>query len=169
MTIGVLDIIIAIIFVASGIVVAMTGFFKELGAKASYFVGFLFSMMFTNRLSALVIESIGIKEGLVVVFVTYLVLFYVGFFACRMLASVLTKATDTIGLTFLNRGLGFLLGIIEAFVCITFVLWVLQYQTLINVSAILESSFLYNNVFTRIYEWISATGITNNLTSIVGK
>ena len=81
---GVLDIIILVVLFAGGIVVSFKGFFRELGAKASYFVGFLTSVMFTRRLASFIYSRFEAEE-LLISFLTYIFLFFVGFFLCRLL------------------------------------------------------------------------------------
>lgn len=168
MGISVLDIIIFVIFIAGGIVVTLKGFFNELGAKASYFIGFLVSMMFTRRLTYFIANALEVKALLVVSLITFLVLFYIGFFLCRILASVLTRAIEGVRLEIINKVLGFFLGIIEAFVAISLVLYILRYQTLFNLSKVLNNSFMYTKIFSPIYDWIASTGIANGLPHVIG-
>ena len=71
MSFTVIDGVILLIFVAGGIVVALKGFFAELGSKASYFIGFLVSMMFTRRLAYFVANSLDIQQLLPVSLITF--------------------------------------------------------------------------------------------------
>lgn len=163
---GVLDIIILVVLFAGGIVVSIKGFFRELGAKASYFVGFLTSMMFTRRLASFIYSRIEAEE-LLVSFLTYLVLFFVGFFLCRVLSSVLEKATDGIGLSVVDKILGFVLGMIESLICIAVVIWLLGLQNLFDFSSVLSNSFFYNKVFYPMYTVI--IGSAPRVGDMIGK
>lgn len=166
--IGVLDIIIFVVFFAGGVVVAIKGFFRELGAKASYFIGFLTAVMFTRRLGGFIERQVG-GEELLVSFLTYMALFFIGFFLCRLLSYVLATATEGIGLSVLDRILGFVLGVLEAFVCVALVIWLLNFQSVFNFSKIFSSSFMYNKVFIPLYGWISNSEIIGGIPSMVGK
>lgn len=154
---GVLDIIILVVLFAGGVVVSIKGFFRELGAKASYFVGFLTSMMFTRRLSFFIYSRFG-KEELLISFVSYMLLFFLGFFLVRLLSSVLERATEGIGLSVVDKTLGFLLGIVESCICVAVVIWLLRLQNLFDFSTLLNSSFFYTKVFYPIYTSVIASG-----------
>ena len=168
MSFTVIDGVILLIFVAGGIVVALKGFFAELGSKASYFIGFLVSMMFTRCLAYFVANSLDIQQMLPVSLITFLVLFYIGFLLCRVLANVLTKAIEGVKLEVINKTLGFFLGIIEAFVCISLVLYILRFQTHFNLTNVLNNSFMYTRIFEPIYDWISRAGIVDQISQSIG-
>lgn len=159
MHIAVIDIVFIVIMLASGIACSIKGFFTELGAKASYVIGGLVSIMFTKQLLYYSVSSLGIDVNIVSALIVFLILFYVGFILCRATAGICTKALDGIKLKFIDIALGFILGIVECFAAILIIVFILRYQNVIDVQSILVDSYMYNKIMLPLINNISSIGI----------
>lgn len=165
-SISILDILILLSLVASGIIVSSRGFFHELGSKASYFIGILVGLMFTKRLSVFVSEHTDLNYGLICTYLSFFTLFLIGAILCRLFSTILENALDGVKLSNLSRVMGFALGILEGFIVLLFILWVLKFQTIIDINEYLNKSIIYNNIINPFAAWISNSGIIEKVAEV---
>lgn len=133
--------------------VCIRGFADEIAGKAGFFIGFLLAMMFTVRIAYSIREVFNLDE-LLSALIAFCVLFVIGFVACLIVGRMSERALEGVGLSSLNHLLGFLLGIVEAFVIVCVVLTILGYQTVFNVNDALNNSFYYNKIFLPFRNWV---------------
>lgn len=157
--IAVVDIVLLVIMLASGIACAIKGFFTELGDKASYVIGGLVSIMFTKQILFYSTSALGIDVSLLSALIVFLILFYIGFIVCRGTASICTKALHGIKLKFVDVALGFVLGVVECFAAILIIVFILRFQSVINIESFLNKSYLYSRIMLPIINNISEIGI----------
>lgn len=157
--IAVIDIVFLVIMLASGIACAIKGFFTELGAKASYVIGGLVAVMFTKQVLFYAVSSLGIEINIISALIVFLILFYIGFILCRAAAGICAKALDGIKLKFIDIALGFVLGIAECFAVILIIVFILRFQSVIDVESILVKSYMYNTIMLPVINNVSAIGI----------
>lgn len=165
-SISILDILILFLLLFSGIYVSTIGFFQELGSKASYFIGILSGLMFTKRLSILITEHTDISYGIFSAYLSFLFLFVIGSIFCRIVARIMESALNVVKLSNISRILGFFLGVLECFIVLSFILWILKYQTIFNINDFLNNSFIYNNITSPFALWISNSGIIKKVAEV---
>lgn len=153
-TLNVLDYIIIGVLVLGGIRVAIKGIIREIGEKSGYLVGFLCAIMFTKPLSNLLIESFSMP-AFICIFISYVVLFIVGYVAMYFLGSILQNFCKSDTVDFVNRLLGFLFGIFEALIICSAVIQLLSYQSLFDFSAQIDSSIFCQRLLLPIFDTLT--------------
>ncbi|MCF7945504.1 MAG: CvpA family protein [Spirochaetia bacterium] len=114
------------------------GFVREFLSKASYLVGLLTALMFAGLAAEYIDEWLGIGNWSNIV--AFIILFAAGFGITRIFSLSMRNVLEQLHLTFLDNVLGFVLGVIEGAVIISFIIFLLRLQTLMSVDMIMEES-----------------------------
>ncbi|MCF0117229.1 MAG: CvpA family protein, partial [Bacilli bacterium] len=123
------------------------GFIDEVSAKAGYVFGFIVALMFTRQFSGLFINRFDFPAWFAA-FIAYFCLFIITYIVIRILGSVLTNIMDTANLSVIDNIAGFVLGILETFLIIAALEYILGHQNLFNLSHIFEESLFCSKLIT---------------------
>lgn len=140
MTFSVLDIVALVILVLTALRVTFKGFVDEFMSKAGILIGLAAALMFTNQLAPVIDERlvIGSWSNLI----AFVALFFGGFLLTKLLSITVREVLDTLHLTFVDKLFGFVLGLVEGAVIISFIVFVLKLQTLIDLQSMLAQSWV---------------------------
>jgi len=70
------------------------------------------------------------------------ILFIIGYLAMMLVGSLLGNTLDALGLDWLDRLLGLALGIVEAFLVVAFLIYLLELQSVVDLSIYIEPSII---------------------------
>ena len=138
-----LDYILFVVLMVGGIWGAIKGFLDELTSKTGLVMGFILALMFTHSFSVVFRDRLGFPNW----FAAYFIIFVVGYLLMRLIGSVLSSIVETANITVIDNILGFFLGLIEAFLVISAVEFILGYQNLFNLQPIFEESLFSSKLF----------------------
>ncbi|WP_320130769.1 CvpA family protein [uncultured Sphaerochaeta sp.] len=134
-----IDVIVFAFAIIGGIGGALNGFADSFSHRAGYLAGFLVGLMFTRILADLLVESFNLPI-FVATLISFILLFLVGYEVLRFIGNLVETALTGIGLTPLNSLLGFVWGVFEMLVLMSFILYILQLQKAFDLSQILDKS-----------------------------
>ena len=134
-----LDYILFVVLMIGGIWGAIKGFLDELSSKTGLVMGFILALMFTYSLSSVFRERLGFPQWFSA-FVSYFLIFVVGYLFMKLLGSVLSTIVEQANISVVDNILGFFLGLIEAFFMIAAIEFILGYQNLFNLQPVFEES-----------------------------
>ncbi len=141
-----LDYILFVVLMVGGIWGAIKGFLDELTSKTGLVMGFILALMFTHSFSVVFSERLGFPNWFAA-FSAYFIIFVAGYLLMRLIGSVLSSIVETANITVIDNILGFFLGLIEAFLVISAVEFILGYQNLFNLQPIFEESLFSSKLF----------------------
>lgn len=138
---NIVDIVIILLAFMSAVVGAVRGFAMEFSARAGFLVGFVVALLFSRLASAMVMDTFNLPP-LVATLIAFVLLFIIGYIAMMMVGSLLGNTLDALGLDWLDRLLGLALGVVEAFVVVAFIVYLLELQSVIDLSSYIEPSVI---------------------------
>jgi membrane protein required for colicin V production len=141
LTFNMVDVIIIALAGMSAIVGAVRGFALEFSARAGFLVGFVVALIFSQLGANLIGETFDVPL-LVATLIAFVILFIIGYAAMMIVGSLLDKTLDALGLDWLDRLLGLFLGVIEVGVVVAFVVYILELQQVIDLSAYIDPSII---------------------------
>jgi membrane protein required for colicin V production len=135
-----LDMVLALIIVASAIRVAVKGFAEEFSSMAAFILGFLASVLLIKQ-GSLLVNSWGI-QGVPAAILAFVGIFVVVFVVVKLVVGLLGTVLESLHLGSLNHGLGLILGLAEGCLLACIVLIVLEIQPFVDVTKLLDSSVI---------------------------
>ena len=135
------DVIIMVLAFMAAVVGAVRGFALEFSSRAGFLVGFVVALLFTRLGVNLFNETFDLNL-LVSTLIVFVVLFIIGYIAMMMVGSLLDRTLDALGLEWLDRFLGLLLGVVEVAVVVAFVMYLLELQQVVDVSQYTDASVI---------------------------
>jgi membrane protein required for colicin V production len=138
---NVVDVIIVVIAFMAAVVGTVRGFALEFSSRAGFLIGFVIALLFSRLVSSLLMENFDLPP-LVATLIAFVILFIIGYILMMMVGSLLDKTLDALGLDWLDRLLGLVLGVVEVFVVVAFLVYLLELQQVVDVSAYLNPSVL---------------------------
>lgn len=139
MNIVAFDIVSIIILLILAIRVTFRGFVAEIMSVASVLVGLIIAVIFTHPVSILLQEYIG--ESFWNTVIAFLGLFLISYLIIKIFENSLNSLIEKVQLEKLDQSLGFFLGLVEGFLFIVILVFVLRAQPLFEVDKLLENSF----------------------------
>lgn len=139
MNIAAFDIVSLIILFILAIRVTFRGFLTEIMSMASIIVGITIAVIFTRRVSLFLEAYIG--QSFWNMIIAFLGLFLVSYLIIKIFESSLNTLIEKVQLEKLDQSLGFFLGLIEGFLLIVILVFVLQAQKIFDVSKLFENSY----------------------------
>ena len=140
-----IDVIIVVIALLGAITGVIRGFSIEFSSRAGFLIGFAIALIFSNIISHLFTNTFNLPVFWST-FIAYIVLFIVGYLFTMAIGNMLDRALDALGLNWLDRLLGFFLGIVEVLVVISAIVYLLELQSVINVRPYLDPSFFAEKI-----------------------
>ncbi len=141
----VIDIIIFALLFMGAVLGAVKGFAREASTRFGFIIAIFVAMIFTQSGSAL-IESTFSLSVLFSSLIAFLIIFIIAYTLMLLLGTILEKTLETIKLGWLDSLLGVVLGVIEMFIAITFIIYIFDKQPLFDVTRILGPSEIYRRL-----------------------
>lgn len=138
---NVVDVVIVSIAFLAAVVGAVRGFAMEFSSRAGFLVGFVIALIFARLGASLVVETFDLPL-LWATLISFTVFFIVGYIIMMIVGSLLDRTLEAMGLDWLDRLLGLVLGVIEVFVVVAFIIYLLELQKVIDVSSYLNPSVI---------------------------
>jgi len=139
MNIAPFDIVSLIILFILAIRATFRGFLTEIMSMASIIVGIIIAVVFTRPVSELLQNYIGNSFWNMII--AFLGLFLVSYLIIKIFESSLNTLIEKIQLEKLDQSLGFFLGLVEGFLLIVILVFLMQAQQFISVSYLFENSY----------------------------
>ncbi|MCK5199089.1 MAG: CvpA family protein [Spirochaetales bacterium] len=139
MNIVAFDIVSIIILLILAVRGTFRGFIAEIMSMASVLVGIIIAVIFTHPVSILLQEYIG--ESFWNTVIAFLGLFLISYLIIKIFESSLNSLIEKVQLEKLDQSLGFFLGLIEGFLFIVILVFVLRAQPLFEIEKLFENSF----------------------------
>ncbi|NQT58551.1 MAG: CvpA family protein [Bacteroidetes bacterium] len=140
MTFEVLDIIALVILVVAGLRAMFKGFVKEFMSKAGLLIGFLIALMFSASLAPYIDTQFGFGTWSNIA--AFAALFIAGYLVTKLVANALRSVLEGLHLAFLDNILGFAFGLIEGAIIISFIVFLLRLQNVIDIESFLSQSWV---------------------------
>jgi membrane protein required for colicin V production len=140
MNLAVFDVIGIVILLAAGIRCAFRGFVAEFLSALAVIVGLASAVLFTSALAPVLAPYLG--EHIWTPVAAFLLIFLLGYVVVKIVESSLHRLIDRIELEKLDQTLGFILGVVEGIIFLALLVFILQLQSVVEVDAFLENSFL---------------------------
>ncbi len=132
--------IVAIAFFAA-VAGAVRGFALEFSSRAGFLVGFVIALVFSHLGANLVLDTFSLPLFWSTL-IAFIVFFIIGYLLVMAVGSLLDRTLDAMGLEWLDRLLGLVLGVIEVFVVVAFIIYLLDLQKVIDLSAYMNPSVI---------------------------
>jgi len=140
MTFEVLDIIALVILLVAGLRAMFKGFVKEFMSKAGILIGFLIALMFSSSLAPYIDTQFGFGTWSNIA--AFAALFLAGFLVTKLVANTLRSVIEGLHLAFLDNILGFVFGLFEGAIIISFMVFLLRLQSVIDIESFLSQSWV---------------------------
>jgi len=156
LSLGILDIVILIVLIAGSVGCCLKGFISEFSHWAGLIAAYFLGIMFTRPLSNLVVNAFPSLPRFLPALLSFVLLALVGYMALYILGSMLERVADTFYLSYLNNILGFVWGILVSSFILGFILWILNYQNLIDFAPMLDHSILYTRIYSKVMSGVGS-------------
>jgi membrane protein required for colicin V production len=141
MTLAAFDIVCAVLAIILVVRCALRGFINEVMSMASVVLGILAAILFYKNGAAFIRER-WIEMNVLPEVLAFAAIFIIVFLIIRFLEFVLKDIINAINLHRLDRLLGMIFGLLEAFVLICLILFVLAIQPLFDPTGLLQNSIV---------------------------
>lgn len=135
-----LDIVALVIILLIALRVTFKGFVTEFMSKAGILVGVVAALLFTTLLAPEIDQRFALGPWSNIL--AFIALFVVGFVITKLLSNMLTSVLEALHLNFLDNMLGFVLGAVEGAVIVSFIVFVLNLQTVIDLGPMFQESWV---------------------------
>lgn len=149
MALNIVDWVIIALVAVGGIAAGFTGFFEELSKKLGFILGIWFGLIFTSSLAPVIQNGTGLGR-IPSVIISYVAIFIVCYGLTAFVGNVLEKLFETLCLGFVDRMLGFFLGIVETTVVISVIWLLLSSQSVLTLGPVFDDSWVINNVVAKV-------------------
>jgi membrane protein required for colicin V production len=140
MQVSPLDIVFAVLILASSVYVAIKGFVEEFSSMAAFVLGILAGVLLLKPGTVLV-DSWGV-HGTFAPILAFLGAFIIVFIVVKLVVGLLGKILESVHLDSLNHALGFFLGLAEGILWVSVILMILKLQPFFDASKLLGGSFV---------------------------
>jgi len=134
------DIAIVVLALLGAITGVVRGFSIEFSARAGFLIGLVVALFFAKTGSAIIVDTFSLPLFWSTL-IAFIVLFIIGFLLTMAVGKMLDKALDALSLDWLDRLLGFFLGMAEVIVVISAIVYVLELQQVSDLGPYLDPSF----------------------------
>jgi membrane protein required for colicin V production len=139
MQVSPLDIVFAVLILASSIYIAVKGFVEEFSSMAAFVLGILAGVLFLKP-GAVLVDSWGV-HGVFAPILAFLGAFIIVFVVIKLVVGMLGKILESVHLDSLNHALGFFLGLAEGVLWVSVILVILKLQPFFDATKLLNGSF----------------------------
>ncbi|MGI6466383.1 MAG: CvpA family protein [Sphaerochaetaceae bacterium] len=137
-------IIIGIAFLAA-VVGSVRGFAREFSSRAGFLIGIIIALYFAKNVQTLIIKNFDLPL-IWSTLIAFLVLFAAGYLIIMIIGNLLEKTLDALGLKWLDRFLGLVLGVVELLIVVGLVVYLLNLQSVVNLRPYLDNSVIVKHL-----------------------
>ena len=155
MNFSTIDIIFMILMGVMAFRGLFNGLIKELFSFGALIIGLLASMAFYKPLSGFFVEQFGDhawNEGL-----AFFIVFLVIFVGLKIAERIILKMMEETAAFSVDKGLGFVLGLLEGIIICSLVTYFIDLQTVFNLDKVISGSF-FVPFFVKIFPFLESTG-----------
>jgi len=138
MNIAAFDIVSLIILLILAIRATFRGFLTEIMAMASVIVGITVAVIFAHPVSVILQKYIG--DSFWNTIISFLALFLVTYLIIKIFENSLNVLIEKVQLEKLDQSLGFFLGLIEGFLLVVIIVFVMNAQHIFDIRNLLDNS-----------------------------
>jgi len=138
MNIAAFDIVSLVILVILAVRATFRGFLTEIMAMASVIVGITVAVIFTHPVSVILQKYIG--DSFWNTIISFLALFLVTYLIIKIFENSLNVLIEKVQLEKLDQSLGFFLGLIEGFLLVVIIVFVMNAQQIFDIRNLLDNS-----------------------------
>ncbi len=142
---NIIDVTIVVFAFMGAVVGSARGFAMAFSARVGFLIGIIIALFFTRLGAALIMENFDLPI-IWSTLIAFVVLFIIGYVAMMFVGTLLDKTLDALMLDWLDRLLGFFLGIVETLVVMAFIIYVLQLQPVVDMSPYFSNSVIFENI-----------------------
>jgi membrane protein required for colicin V production len=135
------DFVFMLIIAAALIRCVYLGFVAELMTLGSVIAGTAAGFFFSSELSGLLNDNFGFSSWNQLL--AFLILFLLVYLLFKLVQAVLYKIIDSVNLYSLDRALGFFLGLLEGFLLVMLIIFIIRIQPFMENPSFLDGSFFY--------------------------
>lgn len=132
------DVIAIVVLIVMGVRTALKGFVAEFMTALALIVGIGGAVLLTSTVSALLAPYIG--ETFWTPVAAFLMVFLLLYLLLKLIETTLHRIIARIQLEKLDQSLGFFLGLVEGFLILAVLVFLLQLQTFVPVQGLFEES-----------------------------
>jgi len=141
MSFSVVDWVLVVILILGGFRAGVTGFFHEISYKLGYLLGFFGALMFSQDLALYIEKNAGISL-FICLLISYVSIFLLGFILVAILGDSIQNLFQKMKLGFIDKLLGFVIGVFEALIIIVIIYSLLKTQNLVDLSPYFDQSWI---------------------------
>lgn len=138
---NIVDIAIAILCFIGAVAGSVKGFALGFSSLAGILIGLLVAMAFADIGTPLIMDAVGLPPA-IAKGISIAVCFLAGYLAMMLLGAMLGKTLKALKLEWLNKLLGFFLGIINMLIIVIVALFLLGMQHVVDVSPYVSGSVI---------------------------
>lgn len=139
--VNIVDVVIVIIALLAAVTGVVRGFAMKFSSRAGFLIGLLIALLFARLGAKLIVDTFDLQL-LWSTLIAFILLFIVGYILIMLVGSLLDRTLDALGLDWLDRLLGSMLGVVEVFVVIAFIIYLFELQKVVDVSTYLDRSII---------------------------
>ncbi len=143
--VNIVDVLILIIALLAAVTGVARGFAMGFSSRVGFLVGFLVALLFGSLGAGVIAETFDFPP-LWSTLMAFVLLFIVGYILIMLVGSLLERTLEMLHLDWLDRILGFVLGMVEAFIMVAFIIYLLELQNVIDLSAFFDRSVITTKV-----------------------
>jgi membrane protein required for colicin V production len=152
---NIVDIVILAITVLVAVVASIKGFAREFSSRVGILAGAIIALYFSNIGVNKILETFEISLLWATV-ISFVVFFVGGFIVVMILGYLLEKTLTALKLGWLDKILGFLLGIVEFGVVLAILLFLAKGQEVVNVDNYVDNSLILTKIISPVSEYTIA-------------
>ena len=138
MNIAAFDIVSLVILLILAVRATFRGFLTEIMAMASVIVGITIAVIFTHPVSVILQKYIG--DSFWNTIISFLALFLVTYLVIKIFENSLNTLIEKVQLEKLDQSLGFFLGLMEGFLLVVIIVFVMNAQQFFDIRNLLDNS-----------------------------
>ena len=140
MELAAFDVIAIVVLIVMGVRTAFRGFVAEFMTALAFIVGIGAAVLLTSSITVVLVPYLGDTFWTPVV--AFLSIFLIVYLLLKIIEVTLHRIIDRIQLEKLDQALGFFLGMVEGFLLLAVIVFVLQVQTFLDVEGLFRESIV---------------------------
>lgn len=149
MALNVVDWVIVGLAVVGGIGGGFAGFFDEVSRKLGFVAGIFTALTFSGILIPVIMNGTGLGR-FPSALISYFAIFLVTFILIAAVGGILSKLFEAMSLSFVDRILGFFLGMAEVVLVFSVIWMFLSYQSVLSLGDSFHQSWIVRNLLDKL-------------------
>ncbi len=134
------DVVSIVVIITMGVRTAFKGFVAEFMSVLALLIGIAAALLLASSVSILLVPYIG--ETFWTPIAAFLLVFLIVYLLLKLIEATLHRIIERIQLEKLDQSLGFFLGMLEGFLILAVIVFLLQLQSFMEVEGLFEESFI---------------------------